>query len=256
MTMILYSIGAGVIGMGLGAYLTTRLPYQSPQATSGYLSFSSGLMISIVIFAMVPEALEIGDLWLVIAGLIGGFISIWLLNYWLDQLSFGHHHHDTEHFEQHAELIGQRDKQSLIRAGITMLVAIGLHNFPEGMAIGASGTLDSNIGLVLSLLVFLHNVPEGMALASPLLVGGYSKTKTIVLTMVSGSVTVIGALVGLWFGAFAPWLVALLLSISSGSLLYVVFGEMLPQAWASKRLDWMLSMILLGLVFGLVVVFI
>ena len=83
---------------------------------------------------------------------------------------------------------------------------------------------------MLMLAVTLHNIPEGMAVSVPLISGGMGKTKAVLITALSGVPTIVGALLGYLIGEIGPMGLALSLGFASGAMLYVVFGEILPQA--------------------------
>jgi ZIP family zinc transporter len=115
-----------------------------------------------------------------------------------------------------------------------MACAIALHNVPEGMTIGASYASENAVmgssALALAVLIGLHNIPEGMAVSVPLISGGMGKFKAVCLTAASGIPTIIGALLGFAIGELGALGLALSLGFASGAMLYVVFGEILPQA--------------------------
>ena len=116
-----------------------------------------------------------------------------------------------------------------------MACAIALHNVPEGMTIGASYAIGGGemgrAALTLAILIGLHNIPEGMAVSVPLISGGMKKPKAVLITALSGLPTVIGAILGYLFGDIGLLGLALSLGFASGAMLYVVFGEILPQAY-------------------------
>ena len=143
-----------------------------------------------------------------------------------------------------------------------MAAAIALHNLPEGMVIGAayadtkevSGLL-SGSGMVLALVIGLHNIPEGMAIAVPLIAGGMRRVKAVLMTAMSGLPTVLGALIGYRMGAMGPAAHILSLGFASGAMLYVVFGELLPESilmWKSKLPA---LAIVTGMLVGLIVIY-
>ena len=123
---------------------------------------------------------------------------------------------------------------SLFVAGIVMVCAIALHNVPEGMTIGAAYASNDgvmgNAAIMLAILIGMHNIPEGMAVSVPLIAGGMRKWKAVLITASSGIPTVVGALLGFMLGELGPLGLALSLGFASGAMLYVVFGEILPQA--------------------------
>jgi len=118
---------------------------------------------------------------------------------------------------------------------VVMACAIALHNVPEGMTIGASyaagdgGVLDG-AALVLAVLIGLHNIPEGMAVSVPLISGGMAKWKAVLITACTGIPTILGALLGYLLGEIGPLGLTISLGFASGAMLYVVFGEILPQS--------------------------
>lgn len=121
---------------------------------------------------------------------------------------------------------------------LTEAAAIALHNVPEGMVIGASfigGTMRQ--GWTLAAVIGLHNIPEGMAISAPMVAGGERRWRAAGLAALSGAPTVLGAALGYCLGTLGPTALTLTLSFAAGAMLYVVFGELLPEAaglWKSK----------------------
>ena len=126
-----------------------------------------------------------------------------------------------------------------------MMFAIALHNLPEGMVIGVSYAMSPDMiadlftgsGFIMAIVIGLHNVPEGMAVSVPLISGGMGKVKAVGLTALSGLPTVLGALIGFALGGINEIMLVLSLGFASGAMLYVVFGELLPESilmWKSK----------------------
>ena len=150
-------------------------------------------------------------------------------------------------------------KASLFVAGIVMACAIALHNVPEGMTIGASyASTDSVLtgaSLILASLIGLHNIPEGMAVAVPLVSGGMKRRMAVFITALSGAPTIIGAVLGYWLGDIGPLGLALSLSFASGAMLYVVFGEIMPQAILMYRSKLPTFSITLGIMVGLLMIY-
>ena len=136
--------------------------------------------------------------------------------------------------------------------------AVALHNVPVGMAIGATfaGTAHGGGGGVLAALIIgLHNIPEGMSIATPLLAGGGRPAGAIGIAALSGLPTILGALAGYGAGEMNPLLLAVSLSFAAGAMLYVIFGELLPeseQLWQS-RLSGLSTM--LGMLLGMALIF-
>lgn len=141
-----------------------------------------------------------------------------------------------------------------------MAFAIALHNFPEGH--GHRRVLRERRshrgvgGLAMAIVIGLHNIPEGMAVAVPLVAGGMKKVKAAFLTAITGAPTILGAMLGYFLGTLSPTMLAFSLSFASGAMLYVVFGELLPEAilmWRSKAPAFAM---LVGLLVGVVILFV
>ena len=237
MNIILLSILAGVIGMGLGGLLTALFGSRSERMTSIFLSFAGGVMVSIVFLELLPEASELSNNAVMIAGLVAGAVLVLALHNLMDRMSNSGdksklHETFAEYFHS-SDVISK--KSNMLRSGMIMLFAIALHNVPEGLAMGAAGNYDASLGLTLALLIGLHNIPEGMAVSAPLIAGGLSRVKSVVITMIAGATTVVGAVIGVLIGGISDIAVALSFSIAGGSMLYVVLGEIIPQSIVTSK---------------------
>ncbi|NCC67218.1 MAG: ZIP family metal transporter, partial [Clostridia bacterium] len=101
-----------------------------------------------------------------------------------------------------------------------------------------------------------HNIPEGMAITVPLVAGGMKKSKAILITAASGFPTVIGAILGYWLGNMGDNMQALALSFASGAMLYVVFGELLPESILMWRSKLPAVAVMFGIAVGMVIIYI
>jgi len=259
--IILYSAIAGIAGMGLGGLVSAiLLKKPSDNMTCWLLSFASGVMVSIVAFGLLPEAVEISGVWASLFGIVIGIAVVMGLNRVVDKITGkkgdASELHPTYEALYHQSPIINRQKglnpQKMLRSGILMLVAIALHNVPEGMAIGAGGVHDINLGLMLAIVIAVHNLPEGMAIAAPLLAGGVGKLKVVLLTALAGSTTLVGGIIGVLIGSISDFAIALSLAGAGGAMLYIVFGEIIPQSsiMANNRTASIIT--LLGIVVGMV----
>jgi len=127
------------------------------------------------------------------------------------------------------------------------------------MAVGASyagnNGVMGNAALVLAVLIGLHNIPEGMAVSVPLISGGMGKAKAVLMTALSGAPTILGALLGFAIGEIGPLGLALSLGFASGAMLYVVFGEILPQAILMYHSKLPAFSAIIGILAGLLIIF-
>ena len=273
-TLIITTALAGVAGTGLGGLIGALLQKDSNRTVSLLLSFAGGVMLSVVCFDLAVEAIETGaGIFTVIAAITLGVAITYILNYLIDRKTASELPHIDENHPKTAddldELIhsdhlehhyAQHDnKLSLFVAGLVMACAIALHNVPEGMTIGASyASNDSVMGsaaLILAVLIGLHNIPEGMAVSVPLISGGMKKAKAVVLTAASGIPTILGALLGFWLGEIAPLGLTLSLGFASGAMLYVVFGEILPQSILMYHSKLPAFSTIVGILVGMLIIF-
>ena len=273
-TLILTTTIAGVLSTGLGGLVGALLQKDSNRTVSLLLSFASGVMLSVVCFDLVTEALETGvGVYTVIGAVALGVAVIYALNYLIDRKTNPEVPHIDEshpktaddldelihsnHLKVHQAQSGSR--LSLLVAGMVMGCAIALHNLPEGMTIGASyasnGGELTRSAIVLAVILGLHDIPEGMAISVPLISGGMSRGKAVILTALSGLPTVLGALIGYAIGGMGAFGLALSLGFASGAMLYVVFGETIPQAILMYHSKLPAFSVIIGMLTGLLIIF-
>ena len=264
LAIIVITFISGVIGTGLGGLVGALLRRESNKIVSLLLSFAAGIMLAVVCFDLMSQPIELmnsGALskytpLIVVAAVIVGYALVYLLNFIIDKCTNREVSHIDEKHPQTAddldELIHSNHlethknaKSNLFVAGLVMMFAIALHNLPEGMVIGASYAATENLtanlfsgsGFIMAIVIGLHNIPEGMSVSVPLISGGMGKVKAVLLTALSGLPTVLGALIGYALGGINDIMLVLSLGFASGAMLYVVFGELLPESilmWKSK----------------------
>ena len=201
------------------------------------------------------QRLELAGVGVSVFGLILGVVIIMVLNYIVDKITSKNANfmiHKT-HEELYHESPLLKNRTRLLRSGVLMLLAIALHNVPEGIAIGAGGSHDIQLGVLLAIMITLHNIPEGMAIAAPLLAGGINKVKVVLLTTLAGATTLIGGLIGILIGNISDFAIAISLASAGGAMLYIVFGEIMPQSTIMTKNRMASIMTLFGIILGLIV---
>lgn len=250
------------------------LQKDSNRTVSLLLSFAAGVMLSVVCFDLVTEAIatNVGILTVIVAIALGVLVTFFL-NFLIDRKTNpeiphidGNHPKTADDLDElihsdHLDMHHARkdNRLALLVAGMVMACAIALHNIPEGMTIGASyahnnGVLGSS-ALVLAVLIGLHNIPEGMAVSVPLIGGGMKKSKAVIMTALSGVPTIIGALLGFIIGDMSILGLALSLGFASGAMLYVVFGEIIPQAILMYQSKLPAFSVIVGMFVGLFIIY-
>ena len=273
-TLLMTTFLAGVVGTGVGGLIGAMLQKNSNRTVSLLLSFAGGVMLAVVCFDLIVEAIETqAGIYTAIGSVALGVAIIYFLNYLIDRktnpevphidASHPQTHDDldelihADHFQQHRN--HKDSRLALFVAGMVMACAIALHNVPEGMTIGASyASSDGVLGraaLILAVLIGLHNIPEGMAVSVPLISGGMAKWKAVLITAASGIPTVIGAVLGYWLGEIGPLGLCMSLGFASGAMLYVVFGEILPQAIIMYRSKLPAFSAIAGILAGMLIIF-
>ncbi|MGV3525979.1 MAG: zinc transporter ZupT [Candidatus Sericytochromatia bacterium] len=123
-------------------------------------------------------------------------------------------------------------RSPLMRMGLLTALAIGLHNFPEGLATFAAGLSDSALGLTVAVAIALHNIPEGIAIAMPIRYATGSRAKAFWLALGSGLFEPLGALLG--YLVLRPWLSTGLMgglyAITAGVMVFLALHELVPAA--------------------------
>ena len=116
---------------------------------------------------------------------------------------------------------------------LLFVMAIAIHNLPEGIAAGVSfGTDNASQALLIAGGIALQNIPEGMVIIGPMLAAGVSPRKTFVCAMITGLVEVVGTLLGYWAVSLASMILPFALAFAGGTMLYVISDEMIPETHA------------------------
>ena len=217
---ILASIGAG-LSTGIGAIPIFFTKNISNKTLDVMLGFAAGVMLAATSFSLVVPAIDYGG-----GGVKGAAIAlvgILLGGIFLDF---------TDKHSPHVHLLDKREegrKSSLARMWL-FIIAITIHNFPEGLAVGV-GFGDGNIanGLTLAIGIGLQNLPEGMAVALALLREKYSTSKAFFIALLTGLVEPIGGFIGLFLVQFARPILPLVLAFAAGAMLFVISDEIIPE---------------------------
>jgi len=215
MQAIWLSAAAGVVGTGLGG-LWSLLPVktgQRLQAAAG--SFVCGMMMAVTALELLPEALGAGKVQALLA-LASGCLIMWGMQMMLEGKN---------------------------AAGYITLLVIMLHNFPEGIAIGAGYCAAPQLGAKLALTIALHDVPEGVAAALPLKKSGMKAAKVTALCILAGAATVVGAAAGSLLCSGEEAFIPLALGFAAGAMLWAACGSI-----DGGRGEWKMAGFMMGAV--------
>ena len=205
---------AGVGGTGLGGVVSAFFGNVSRRTQSVVLGIAAGVMLAVVAFDLMPEALDAGGPGYATIGILAGVILVAML----DQLPHTHF------------LATDRESSRFVRTGVIVGLGIAMHNFPEGLAIGAGYSSNPALGLGLGLVIALHNCPEGMAMACPMIIGGMKPARAVAVTAIAGLPMGLGALAGALLGSLSPVWLSISLGLAAGAMLFVTCDELIPDA--------------------------
>ena len=203
----------GTFGTTIGGIIGVNIKNNSNRFLGFILSFASGLMMAIICFDLIPEALEISSIFAVLLGIILGIITMIICDLIVQK-----------------KIKSKANMKSLLKVGIVVSIGLALHNIPEGLAIGTGFHASLELGLSLAITIALHDIPEGISMAVPMKSGGMKKSKIILYVIGSGLTTGIGALIGHFLGEISQTVIAISLSFAAGAMIYIVSGELIPEA--------------------------
>lgn len=213
------------LATGIGALGVYSVRGLSRRAHDALLSAAAGIMLAACFFSLlapgIEAALAIGGTRTWAAGMVSGGVLAGA-----GALALLHRAVPHEHFE-----LGREGPEALhVRRMWLFVLAIALHNVPEGMAVGVGfGAGDVTSGLPLALGIGLQNVPEGLAVAAALREIGYPPTRAFALSTSTGLLEAFGALFGAAGAALAGSLLPFALAFAAGAMLFVIASEIIPE---------------------------
>lgn len=198
------------------------------------LGFSAGVMIYVAFVEIFVKGREVlteamgmrQGWWVAVLAFFGGIALIAII----DRLIPSHENpHEARKIEG-----GEEEEKSgrLLRMGSMTALAIGIHNFPEGLATFTAALSDPQIGIAIAVAVAIHNIPEGIAVSVPIFYATGSKRKAFRLSFLSGLAEPVGALVGylLLLPLMTDTLMGILFVFVAGIMVFISLDELLPAA--------------------------
>ena len=213
--------GATVIGAVLG-FVFKNISHKFGDIV---LSFAAGVMLAAAVIGLILPSLEDAGkfgFFVTAAGIFTGALCLNLIDKFVPHL-----HRFIGSEEPHPEAGSRIDKILLF------VLAIAIHNFPEGIAAGV-GMGSENIADALTVAggIALQNIPEGMVIIGPMLSAGISPLKTFVCAAFTGVIEVIGTFIGFFAVSISSAVLPFALAFAGGTMLYVISDEMIPETHA------------------------
>lgn len=223
------------LSTGIGSALAFFTKSTNTRFLSVSLGFSAGVMIYVSFVEILQKARlslipEFGDKmasWYAVLAFFGGILIIALI----DKLIPSHENpHEIRKVEDVS--VNKNRDPKLVRMGMFTALAIGIHNFPEGIATFMAGLSDPSLAIPIAVAIAIHNIPEGIAVSVPISYGTGSKKKGFILSFLSGLAEPVGALLA-WF-ILMPFLsdnlFGFIFAAVAGIMVFISIDELLPTA--------------------------
>ena len=231
MNSVLTALLIPFLGTALGASFVLFMKREMPPLVQKVLlGFASGVMVAASVWSLIIPAIEMGEgpsaVFPATVGLLAGFAFLLLIDY------------VTPHIHIGGQAEGPRSRLSRTAK---LALAVTIHNFPEGMAVGVAIagalTADFNLAgaLALSLGIAIQNVPEGAIISMPLRAEGNSRARAFGIGALSGIVEPVGGALVLLLATSILGIMPYMLTFAAGAMLYVVVEELIPEYSGGKH---------------------
>jgi len=237
---ILFAFGLTLfagLATGVGSAIAFFARTTNTRFLSVSLGFSAGVMIyvsMIEIFSKAKISLVsvLGDragYWVTVASFFGGILLIAIIDRIVPEMENPHELKRIEDAEHPTE---EFRKKKLLRMGLFSALAIGIHNFPEGLATFTAALKEPALGIAIAVAIAIHNIPEGIAVSVPVYYATGNKRKAFRLSFLSGLAEPVGAIIG--FLILMPFLndvvFGILFAAVAGIMIFISIDELLPAA--------------------------
>lgn len=220
--VLLTALGVGGATI-LGALIGFMFKNISHKFSDMILSFAAGVMLCAAVLGLIVPSLEYGGKIAVLVTIFGIFSGAYALNIMDKAVPHLHRLSGTD-FEGHST---KNDKLNKV---LLFVMAIAIHNLPEGIAAGVGfGTGNNAEAITIAAGIALQNIPEGMVIIAPMIAAGMSKKRTFVIAALTGFVEVIGTFLGYFAVSISSAILPFALAFAGGTMLYVISDEMIPE---------------------------
>ena len=211
--------GASVIGAVLG-FVFKRISHKFSDIV---LSFAAGVMLAAAVIGLILPSLEYGGEYSLLITVVGVFCGAVCVNL-IDKLVPHLHKLTGADNENHPE------NQEKLNKVILFVIAIAIHNLPEGLAAGVGfGTGNSLEALTIAGGIALQNIPEGMVIIAPMLSSGITHGRAFFIAVLTGIIEVFGTMLGYFAVSISSAVLPFALAFAGGTMLYVISDEMIPE---------------------------
>ncbi|MGZ5053916.1 MAG: ZIP family metal transporter [Methylobacter sp.] len=240
----LASILAGM-ATGIGALPALFFKDISKNLFNSMLGAAAGVMLAATAFSLLVPGMDYGNqvwpgkgIYIVSLGMLTGALFL--------------HFADRQLPHVHLDSIANVRLNSLNKVWL-FIIAITVHNFPEGMSVGVSfGSGEMKNGIVLAVAIALQNIPEGLAVALPLVGLGYNKWRAVGIATVTGLVEPVGGLLGITMVTLFQSILPVAMGFAAGAMLFVISEEIIPETHSDGRSRFATFSLMLGFIIMMV----
>ncbi|MFB6467912.1 ZIP family metal transporter [Cytobacillus sp. Hz8] len=214
LTMLLGSF-CSAFATGVGALPVLFMKTIKHKTRDNLLALSAGVMVSATAFGLIPASIDASGTITACIGTVLGVIMLDLLEKTLPHVELEHN-------------LDEKKKQS----AILVLIALMLHNFPEGASVGLSYSSQTNehLGVLMAITIGLQNMPEGLIVALYLVNSEMNRIKAVLIATLTGVVEIVGGIIGYLIGYSFQSTIGVGLGIAAGAMLYLVYKELIPES--------------------------
>lgn len=226
------------LGAGLATGIGSAIAFFARRTNKRLLSFSLGLSAGVMIYVSFVELFQQANITLsaawgtpagplvTVLSFFGGILLIGIIDRLVPSVENPHEAHMVEEMEHRPR------NQKLMRMGLLTALAIGIHNFPEGMATFTAAVDDTALGVAIAVAIAIHNIPEGIAVSIPVFYATGDRAKAFRLSLLSGMAEPAGALLAylVLMPFMSPTLMGCILAGVAGIMVFISIDELLPAA--------------------------
>ena len=219
--VIITAIGVGGATV-VGALIGFLFKVISHKFSDVVLGFAAGIMLAASMIGLIIPSIESGGkhgIWISVLGILIGALFL----DFADKITPHLHRLTGMDREKHSS-------NAKINKVMLFVLAIAIHNLPEGMAAGVGfGSDNISSAMIVAIGIALQNIPEGMVIISPMLLSGVSKKRTLVIASLTGVIEVVGTFIGYFLADISGTVLPFLLAFAGGTMLYIISDEMIPE---------------------------
>ena len=225
----------GVITSVVGVLIGNNINSKRNNVVASLYEISAGMMTGIVCFEMIPESIEISNIYLTLFGCIIGVLLTLMLDIFVNRYD--------------------KIKNNLINtSALIIIISMSIHNIVEGVAIGSAFVFSMSLGMSILILNIVHDLPETIVIGIGLNMEKNSMSKKVIKAVLLGTPTAFGAILGSILGNISDTYIALSLSLSGGCMLYIVSCDLIPRSKKISKKKMISIIYIIGILIGLYII--